>query len=133
MPPLLSIEGVSKEYHVRGKNVLALDSVDLAVNEGEFVTNKTFYVMGQICVDERYRGKGVFDALYLTHKELLGNVYELCVTSVSTRNSRSMKAHQRVGFEIVNTFQDATDEWNVLVWNFKGEKVLNKLFHSESL
>jgi hypothetical protein len=29
MAPLLSIEGVSKEYHVRGKNVLVLDSVDL--------------------------------------------------------------------------------------------------------
>jgi NitT/TauT family transport system ATP-binding protein len=38
MAPLLSIEGVSKEYHVRGKNVLALDSIDLTVDEGEFVT-----------------------------------------------------------------------------------------------
>jgi NitT/TauT family transport system ATP-binding protein len=38
MAPLLSIEGVTKEYHVRGKNVLALDSIDLSVNEGEFVT-----------------------------------------------------------------------------------------------
>ena len=38
MAPLLSIEGVSKEYHVRGKNVLALESIDLTVNEGEFVT-----------------------------------------------------------------------------------------------
>jgi NitT/TauT family transport system ATP-binding protein len=38
MTPLLSIEGVSKEYHVRGKNVLALESIDLTLNEGEFVT-----------------------------------------------------------------------------------------------
>ena len=29
MAPLLSIEGVRKEYQVRGKRVLALDSVDL--------------------------------------------------------------------------------------------------------
>jgi NitT/TauT family transport system ATP-binding protein len=36
--PLLSIESVCKEYHVRGKQILALDSVDLAVTEGEFVT-----------------------------------------------------------------------------------------------
>jgi sulfonate transport system ATP-binding protein len=36
--PLLSIEGVSKEYHVRGKKILALDSIDLAVAAGEFVT-----------------------------------------------------------------------------------------------
>jgi NitT/TauT family transport system ATP-binding protein len=36
--PLLSIEGVRKEYQVRGKKILALDSVDLAITEGEFVT-----------------------------------------------------------------------------------------------
>ena len=35
---LLSIEGVNKEYHVRGKKVFALDSLDLSVAEGEFVT-----------------------------------------------------------------------------------------------
>ncbi len=35
---LLSVEGVSKEYRVRGKSILALDSIDLAVNQGEFVT-----------------------------------------------------------------------------------------------
>jgi NitT/TauT family transport system ATP-binding protein len=35
---LLSIEGVSKEYHVRGKKVRALDAIELHVSEGEFVT-----------------------------------------------------------------------------------------------
>lgn len=35
---LLSIEGVRKEYQVRGKTVVALDSVDLTIAEGEFVT-----------------------------------------------------------------------------------------------
>jgi NitT/TauT family transport system ATP-binding protein len=35
---LLSVEGVSKEYHARGKRVLALESLDLNVAEGEFVT-----------------------------------------------------------------------------------------------
>ena len=38
MAPLLSIERVSKEFSVRGKQVLALDSLSLGVNEGEFVT-----------------------------------------------------------------------------------------------
>ena len=35
---LLDIEGVRKEYRVRSKRVLALDSVDLSIAEGEFVT-----------------------------------------------------------------------------------------------
>jgi NitT/TauT family transport system ATP-binding protein len=38
MAALLSIEGVGKEYHVRGKRVIALDCIDLTVSEGEFVT-----------------------------------------------------------------------------------------------
>ncbi len=38
MPSLLSLEGVRKEFNVRGKNVLALDSLSLTVDEGEFVT-----------------------------------------------------------------------------------------------
>jgi NitT/TauT family transport system ATP-binding protein len=35
---LLSIEGVSKEYHARGKRVVALDSINLDITESEFVT-----------------------------------------------------------------------------------------------
>ena len=38
MAPLLSIEGVSKDFNVRGKQVLALDTLSLALEEGEFVT-----------------------------------------------------------------------------------------------
>ena len=35
---LLAIEGVGKEYSARGKRVVALESIDLVVTEGEFVT-----------------------------------------------------------------------------------------------
>ena len=86
--------------------------------DGVNITDYKFYVMGQICIDEQYRGRGVFDSLYNKHKELLQSEYEVCVTSVSTRNLRSMRAHERVGFRTVNTFADATDEWNILVWKF---------------
>jgi NitT/TauT family transport system ATP-binding protein len=34
----LSIEGVGKEYFTRGRKVVALDSIDLDIAEGEFVT-----------------------------------------------------------------------------------------------
>ena len=84
------------------------------------ITDHSFYVMGQICVDENYRGKGVFDSLYAKHKALNESKYDLCVTSVSTRNKRSMRAHERVGFETVLTFRDQTDEWNILVWKLNG-------------
>jgi len=35
---ILSVEGVGKDYNVRGRKVVALESIDLNVSEGEFVT-----------------------------------------------------------------------------------------------
>ena len=83
------------------------------------ITDYLFYVMGQICIAESHRGQGVFDSLYLKHKERNQNAFDLCVTSVSTRNQRSMRAHERVGFKKVNTFRDAYDEWTILVWDWE--------------
>jgi GNAT superfamily N-acetyltransferase len=79
----------------------------------------SYYVMGQICVDKAYRGQGLFDALYQKHKEVYSSRFDLLVTEIATRNLRSINAHQRVGFETVNTFRDETDEWNVVVWDWK--------------
>ncbi len=38
MAPLLSVDGVTKEFLTRGRRVLAIDSITLALDEGEFVT-----------------------------------------------------------------------------------------------
>src|SRR5579864_8373227 len=56
-----------------------------------------FYVMGQICVGKPWRGRGVFDLLYQAHRRHLSAAYQSVVTEVATRNTRSMRAHERVG------------------------------------
>lgn len=76
------------------------------------------YVMGQICVARPWRGRGVFDLLYRGHRELLSADYDCSLTEVSTRNTRSMRAHERVGFQVVERYRDATDEWAILRWTF---------------
>jgi RimJ/RimL family protein N-acetyltransferase len=78
----------------------------------------SFYVMGQICVAASHRGQGLFDGLYAAHKALLSKQFELCVTEVAVRNTRSTRAHERVGFKKVHTYQDATDLWNIVVWDW---------------
>jgi len=79
---------------------------------------RRFYVMGQICVASPYRGQGVFDLLYRTHREHLSGRFDSVVTEVATRNSRSLRAHQRVGFEELERYRDATDEWVLLIWRW---------------
>jgi len=77
-----------------------------------------YYVMGQVCIKESYRGKGLFNELYIKHKECYAQKFELCLTEVSTSNIPSMKAHKKVGFKIVHTYTNLAEEWNVLVWDW---------------
>jgi hypothetical protein len=78
-----------------------------------------FYVMGQVCVDKAYRRKGLFDLLYQKHKEIYRNQFDFIITEISTSNHRSLKAHKRVGFVIINTFTDPIDEWDVVLWDWR--------------
>jgi len=77
-----------------------------------------FYVMGQICVARAWRGQGVFDLLYRAHRDNLRSSYDCSVTEVATRNTRSMRAHARVGFAVIDRYRDATDEWALLRWDW---------------
>lgn len=94
------------------------DILDTLVWKEKPLPDYRYYVMGQICVGEGFRGRGVFDGLYQKHKEVYKNEFALCVTEISTANTRSQRAHERVGFETIHTHVDHVDEWNVVVWEF---------------
>ncbi len=84
---------------------------------GKAISEYRFYVMGQICIDESYRSKGVFELLYNGQRKQLAGQYDLCVTEVAARNKRSFRAHQRVGFQSVMEYAVPNGEmWHVLVW-----------------
>ncbi|MFN4144576.1 MAG: GNAT family N-acetyltransferase [Runella sp.] len=82
-----------------------------------------YYVMGQICIAPSQRGKGLFDALYGAHRRQFADMFELCVTEVAVRNTRSMRAHERVGFRAIHQYRDHTDLWNVVVWDWRQQEV----------
>ncbi len=79
--------------------------------------NPRWFVMGQICVAEDYRGMGVFDGLYLKMKEVYKPEYDFTVTEVAERNTRSMRAHERAGFQTLHVYPDETtgETWRVVV------------------
>ena len=77
-----------------------------------------YYVMGQICVAQAYRGQGVFDMLYHHHHACLRSNYDFVITEIATRNTRSMRAHERVGFKQLQIQQDDLDEWAVVIWHW---------------
>jgi hypothetical protein len=87
--------------------------------KGKVLTSYSYYVMGQICIAKPYRGIGVFEKLYAQHKETYSKKFELCLTEVSSSNPRSMRAHEKVGFKTIHNFDDKTDNWNILVWDWR--------------
>src|SRR5438552_14946815 len=66
-----------------------------------------YYVMGQIAIDPAYRGKGVFEMLYHQHKKLFEKKFDFVITEISTANKRSLRAHEKVGFRTIHSYEDA--------------------------
>jgi len=77
-----------------------------------------YFVMGQICVDKTCRRQGVFSGLYQQMKVQMSTKFECIVTEVATRNTRSMNAHQYVGFEVVDVYTVAEEEWAIVAWDW---------------
>jgi len=86
---------------------------------GKPLNDYRYYVMGQICIDKAYRGQGLFERLYAHHKSLYQSKFDLFVTEISTSNYRSLRAHERVGFQVMHMHRDSLDEWVVVGWDWK--------------
>ena len=79
-----------------------------------------YFVMGQVCVAKDYRGMGIFDRLYQGLKEFHAERFEMVVTDISSRNTRSLRAHERVGFEVLQEFAvEGGEIWVVVGWGLQ--------------
>lgn len=83
---------------------------------GQPLNDWRWFVMGQVCVAGAFRGQGVFDGLYDTLKQVCRADFDVVVTEISTRNTRSLRAHERAGFQIMHTYEDesAQEQWVVV-------------------
>ena len=59
--------------------------------------------------------------LYGHHKKLFEKAYDFVITEISTSNTRSLRAHEKIGFKIIYTYKDVLDEWNVVLWDWNYE------------
>ena len=78
--------------------------------------HRRWFVMGQICIAEGYRGMGIFDGLYRAMAETYRDRFDFTITEVAARNTRSLRAHARAGFETLHIYPDATtgELWHVV-------------------
>lgn len=88
--------------------------------QNKLITDYNYLVVGQVCVDKDYRGQGIFDEVYHAYKKQYQNKFDFAITDVATKNLRSMKAHNRIGFKEIYRFV-APDgiEWSMVLWDWR--------------
>jgi GNAT superfamily N-acetyltransferase len=95
--------------------VAMFDMLDSLKYKGKSLSDFRYLVMGQICVDASHRGQGVFDGMYNHYFQTYRGEYEVVITEVALRNTRSLRAHERVGFEPLHTYHEAgSEDWVVI-------------------
>jgi GNAT superfamily N-acetyltransferase len=88
--------------------------------DGRPLESYRFFVMGQVCVDHDYRGRGVFEGLFARMRECYARRYDFTLTVVARRNGRSIRAHEKVGFALWRRYSDAEgEEWDLIGWDWR--------------
>lgn len=82
---------------------------------GQPLLAKRVIVGGQVCVDRPQRGQGLLRRLYEQLRD--ASDAEVCVTEIAVRNVVSLRAHEKMGFETIATYRDASDEWAIVAWD----------------
>ncbi|HNR07427.1 MAG TPA: GNAT family N-acetyltransferase [Saprospiraceae bacterium] len=92
--------------------------VDSLHVEGRALADHGFLVCGQVCVAKEYRGQGLMTSLYHKMSEHRSKYY-YCVTEISSRNTRSLHAHSKVGFVPIREHRHADGEsWQIVLWDW---------------
>ena len=92
--------------------------IDTISFRGKPLKESNYYVMGQICIAREYRGAGLFSGLYEKHRECYANNHHYLITEVSGHNQRSLRAHEKQGFQTILKYRDETDHWHLILWDW---------------
>lgn len=96
------------------------------VYRGKPLLDYRLVVGGQVCVDREHRGQGLLARLYEQIRVSVGQGRDLCVTEIATRNQVSVRAHERMGFEVISNYSDAGEEWVIVAWDLSRPAVLER-------
>ncbi|OYX14186.1 MAG: GNAT family N-acetyltransferase [Algoriphagus sp. 32-45-6] len=94
------------------------DQLDQVYFKGKKIADHHYLVIGQVCVGKDQRGKGLFDQMYKAYKDEFSHRYSFAITEIAQSNVRSMAAHRRVGFEVIHEFEDETQAWAIVAWDW---------------
>jgi ribosomal protein S18 acetylase RimI-like enzyme len=107
---------------IRDQHELLADlfnSIDKIEYKGQLLKNSNYVVVGQLCVAKNYRGRGLVQQMYQHFKTSLSGKFEYCLTDIANNNPRSLKAHLKTGFQVVDTLYYGAIDWDIVLWDWR--------------
>ncbi len=87
--------------------------------DGHSIKTADYITMGQVCIDKQHRRMGLFKKMYNHFREQLSSHYKYCMTEVATSNTRSLQAHEALGFKNLLSYKaDDGKDWELIVWDW---------------
>ena len=112
---LVSIKAIRDEHPLLAD---LFNSIDRTVFQTKDLSKSNYVVVGQLCVGKGFRGIGLVDSLYKYFKDCYAQEFEYCITDVAQENQRSLKAHQKCGFQVIDTLTYGGFGWDIVLWDW---------------
>jgi GNAT superfamily N-acetyltransferase len=94
------------------------DAIDKSEYNGELLRDVNYVVVGQLCVAKEYRGQDLVQKLYGHFRQCLSKEFTYLVTDIAKVNARSLKAHKKRGFQVINKLMYDGFEWDIVLWDW---------------
>jgi ribosomal protein S18 acetylase RimI-like enzyme len=94
------------------------DAIDECEYNGKLLREVNYVVVGQLCVAKEYRGQDLVQKLYGHFRDCLSNEFSYLVTDVAKANARSLKAHKKRGFQVINELMYGGFGWDIVLWDW---------------
>ncbi len=91
-------------------------NIERCIFDGKPVIN--YAIVAQLCVSKDYRGQDLVQKLYGAFRDHYAGRYDFCVTDVAQANARSLKAHQKRGFQVIDTLNYGGIAWEIVLWDW---------------
>ena len=79
-----------------------------------------YLFVGQVCIAQRHRGKGVLSLMYRAFLSSICDEYEFLITEVALDNPISIRAHRSMGFREVKQYEGERGKaWSIILLGLK--------------
>lgn len=112
---LVSIKDIRDEHDLLAD---LFNTIDRLKYQSQDLVSSNYVVVGQLCVGKGFRGIGLVDKMYQYFKDCYADQYEYLITDIAKANPRSLKAHQRKGFQIIDELSYGGIGWDIVLWDW---------------